>query len=82
MIVSRKNICYFPITRNLKNTQGGAMSIVDIFLIFGTLILLIFIFERYEERMYALFTKIVSPRTPDVIDIEKICKQIRKTPER
>lgn len=58
------------------------MSIVDILFIFGTLIFLIFLFERYEEKMYTLFTKIVSPRTPNVIDVEKICKQIRKTPKR
>lgn len=58
------------------------MSQTDLLLIFIIFGILIFAPARWGEKIENAFGKIFARPQPDVIDVEKICKQIRKTPER
>lgn len=71
--------CY---TQLKKYTEAIAMSQTDLLLIGIILGILIFAPARWGEKIENAFGKIFTPSTPDVIDVEKICKNIRKTPER
>lgn len=65
---------------NPADVQG--LDLVTMFSIIGIILFVIIFPDSWAEKIENMFGKIFSRSRPDCLDVEKICKQIRKTPER
>lgn len=91
LIASYENICYFPDKSNLKKRRGDrpmstaetqGLDLVTLLSIIAVILIIFFFPTRWAERIETAFGKLFSRPRPDVIDVEKIAKSIRKPPER
>lgn len=63
-----------------ENASG--MDLITLLSIVGIIFFLFIFPERWAEKIENMFGEIISRPQSRVIDVEKIAKSIRKTPER